>query len=800
MRQAIGTTNDPLFQGMGDEVFARPIDVRPVFIMSYYNTQDEYFNFCCAQAERWSAAKGAEMEPLGVAMEPAKHPAGGLAYNAGFPNLVLRQKLTMLCNLFALPLVLLFAFSAAGEDDPAGAKQPAVKDKPKAAGPAKPVPAKPAGPEKPKAAAKPTNRLAKETSPYLLQHAHNPVDWYPWGEEALAKAQKEGKLIFLSVGYSSCHWCHVMERESFLDEEIAGFLNKHFVCIKVDREERPDIDSIYMTALHVYNQLAGSRRGGGWPMSMFLTPDGEPVFGGTYFPARDGDRGAGVGFLTIVQKVQDVWTKQPDRMKEDAKTIVKYTKLELEGRRPAVLTELTDKLYAGVQPELAGQFDEQYGGFGFSEADDHRPKFPEPSNLLYLLDRVRRTQDQEALKMLVTTLEKMSLGGIRDHLGGGFHRYSVDRYWRIPHFEKMLYDNAQLASVYAEAYLLTGREDFRRVTEELLAFVLREMLDGSHGFYAALDADSEDEEGKFYRWDKAEVQKLLMKEEYDLFAAVYGLTGEPNFEEDYYVPQLAEPLSKIAAGMKLSEAELEGRLLPIRGKLLAVRSKRPRPLTDTKILTADNGLMIGALADVARCFTLVSQGRETATKEKENVSPEKAAALLAQSKTCLVAATSCADFVLAKLRTQEGRLLRTYSGDQAKLNAYLNDYAYLSQGLISLYRATGDQKWLTAADELTAQQIKFFQDDRGGGFFFTSSDHEALLARGKDPVDGAVPSGNSVAAGNLLFLAKELSKPDLLPIAEKTILSSANLLEASPTAVPLMATSIPVLLEIKKGK
>jgi uncharacterized protein YyaL (SSP411 family) len=636
--------------------------------------------------------------------------------------------------------------------------------------------------DEPPAKAKPqhTNRLAKETSPYLLQHAHNPVDWHPWGEEALAKAKKEGKPIFLSIGYSSCHWCHVMERESFMDEEIAKFMNEHFVCIKVDREERPDVDAIYMTSLYTYNRLAETGAGGGWPLSMFLTPDGEPFFGGTYFPARDGDRGARAGFLTIIQRVQQIWKEKPDTIKDDAKVIVKYTKAELEGARKAVLTEINEALYLGVLPELADQFDEKHGGFGYVEAQPQRPKFPEPSNLVYLLDFARRYGDSEdaerkaeadkARTMVAATLEKMSLCGIRDHLGGGFHRYSTDRFWRIPHFEKMLYDNGQLASVYAAGYELTKREDFERVCRELCDFVLREMTDKTGGFYAAIDADSEDEEGKFYRWEKEEVLKLLSADEADLFSKVYGLTEEPNFEEKFYVPQLARALAEMAEGMKTSETELEKRLAPIRAKLLAARSKRVRPLTDTKILTADNGLMIGGLADAGR---ILKEPRYVAAAEK------------------------AATFVLANLRTKEGRLLRTYSGGQAKLNAYLNDYAYLADGLIRLHRATGEKKWLTAADEITAKQIEFFADEAGGGFYFTSKDHETLFARAKDPVDGATPAGSSVAALNLLALARELDKPEYIKQARGTVESVTAILEASPTAVPLMATAVPKLLDAK---
>ena len=617
-----------------------------------------------------------------------------------------------------------------------------------------------------------TNRLAKETSPYLLQHAHNPVDWYPWGEEARAKAKKEGKLIFLSVGYSSCHWCHVMERESFLDEEIAKLMNANFVCIKVDREERPDVDTIYMTALHVYQQLAGGRRGGGWPMSMFLTPEAEPIFGGTYFPARDGDRGEGsTGFLTIVKTIQELWAKSPERIREDAKTIAKFTKAELESRRGALTVPLDDTLVASVQEALAEQYDERYGGFGFDLGNPNRPKFPEPSNLVFLLDRVRREKNEQAKAMLVGTLEHMSQGGIRDHLGGGFHRYSVDRYWSIPHFEKMLYDNGQLASVYAQAYELTGRDDFRRTTTELCDFVLREMTDETGGFYAALDAESEHEEGKFYRWDKSEVEKALTAEEFALFAFCYGLDGDPNFEEKHYAPQLPRPLSELAAQKKLTEDELEAQLVPIRKKLFDLRAKRPRPLTDTKILTADNGLMIGGLADAGRIL---------------------------QEPRYVESAARAAEFVITKLRQPDGRLYRTFGGGQAKLNGYLNDYAFLADGLIRLYRATNDKRWLNEADAVTAKQIELFADDAGGAFFFTSKDHEELLARTKELADNALPAGNSVAATNLIYLASELKKPEYLSRAGKSVAATAAVMQNSPGAAPWMAAAIPALAEARE--
>jgi uncharacterized protein YyaL (SSP411 family) len=624
--------------------------------------------------------------------------------------------------------------------------------------------------EEPAAKPKHTNRLSKETSPYLLQHAHNPVDWHPWNEEALARAKREGKLIFLSIGYSSCHWCHVMERESFHDEEIAAFLNKHFVCIKVDREERPDVDAIYMTALSVYHQLAGERRGGGWPLSMFLTPEGNPFVGGTYFPARDGDREGMPGFLTVATKIQEYWSKSPEKIREDGKTVARFTKVEMEGRRSLPPVEIDEQLVAPVQKALDEQYDPKYGGFGYSP-NPRQPKFPEPSNLVFLLDRTRRAKDDRAREMFVGTLTSMSLGGIRDHLGGGFHRYSVDRYWQIPHFEKMLYDNGQLAGLYAEGHVLTGRNDFARVSREICEFLLREMSDPVGGFYTALDADSEGEEGKFYRWEKAEVESVLSADEFQLFASVYGLDGNPNFEERYFVPQLSKPLAEIAADLKQSEAVLESQLVPIRKKLYDARAKRPRPLTDTKLLAADNGLAIGGLADAGR---------------------------LLKEPRYIAAAQKAADFALTKLRDADGRLKRTFSAGEARLNAYVNDYAFLIDGLLRLHAADSDAKWQTAAKELMQKQIELFADEAGGGFYFTSSDHETLLARGKEIVDTAVPSGNSVSAHNLIRLADSDSSTDYLLRADKTIRASAAVLESNPSATPRMAAAVPALIAARQ--
>ncbi|MBC8351740.1 MAG: thioredoxin domain-containing protein [Planctomycetes bacterium] len=618
-----------------------------------------------------------------------------------------------------------------------------------------------------------SNRLARETSPYLLLHAHNPVDWFPWGEEAFAKAKAEGKVIFLSVGYTSCHWCHVMERESFVDEEIAAYMNNHFVCIKVDREERPDVDSIYMTSVQIYNRVTGNGGGGGWPMSVFMTPEAKPFFGGTYFPARDGDRGAGTGFFTLLQRVHEFWSTQRESIERDADAITDLVKQELDRPRTSDEAVVEPTVLDQALESLADRYDPEYGGFGFTPTNPNRPKFPEPPNLDFLINRLQSDQLSEAqatetTEKLVGTLERMAMGGIRDHLGGGFHRYSVDRFWRIPHFEKMLYDNGQLASVYAEAYALTDREDFKRVVDEMLTFVLREMTDDRGAFVSALDAESEDEEGKFYRWEKSEVEKLLAPDEFKLFAQVYGLDAAPNFEDEYYAPQHSKTPAELAEQTGSSDAELEQQLAPLRAKLLAARDKRPRPMTDTKILTSWNGLMIRGFADSGRIM-----------KNEEYIE----------------AAVRGAEFVLTELRNEDGRLQRTYGQGKSALNAYLDDYAFLADGMIALHRATNDERWLKVAEELTLKQIELFGDEKNGGFYFTSGDHETLLARGRDPVDGVEPSGNSVAASNLVYLGTALDKPQYLERAKQTIDSASGLLQQAPGAAPRLCVAYQAWLQ-----
>jgi uncharacterized protein YyaL (SSP411 family) len=577
------------------------------------------------------------------------------------------------------------------------------------------------------------NRLAEETSPYLLMHAHNPVDWHPWGEEALEKARRENKVIFLSIGYSSCHWCHVMERESFMDEEIAAYLNEHFVCIKLDREERPDVDSIYMLAVQLMT------RRGGWPLSAFLTPEAKPFFGGTYFPARDGDRPGTPGFLTVIRRVNEVWNTQRDEIEQKSRQLSDYLADALADKPSDQPLVLDQALLDTTLTSLTQQYDPDYGGFGFDPSDGQRPKFPEPSNLFFLVDQVRHADHAQAREMLENTLQRMAMGGIRDHVSGGFHRYSVDRFWRIPHFEKMLYDNGQLASVYAQAAELTGREDFHRVTDELLLFVQREMTSPEGAFYSALDADSEGEEGKFYRWTSEELARVVPKDQLSSLGPIYALTGPANFEGEFHVPQLGEPLAETARRRGVTEPALDQRLAPLRAALMAARDQRPRPLTDTKVLTSWNGLMIRGFADA-------------------------------------------------------GRMLRTFSQGQAKLNAYVDDYAFLVDGLLALHQATHDDRWLQEAHALTTKQIELFWDPQHGGFFFTSNDHESLIARGKLFDDGVRPAGNSVAALNLLYLARAADKPELVEYAEKSIQAARALVQRAPGATPRLMEAAAVLI------
>jgi uncharacterized protein len=565
---------------------------------------------------------------------------------------------------------------------------------------------------KPMNSARTPNRLAHETSPYLLQHQYNPVDWYPWGEAAFAKAREENKPILLSVGYSACHWCHVMERESFENDVIAEMMNADFVCVKVDREERPDVDAIYMGAVQL---LTGQ---GGWPMTVFLIPEGKPFYGGTYFPPED--RYGRAGFPRILAAVAEAWrNRRLDVIKQGGDIA---DALDEDLARSLRDTVLTPAILDNAFTALSQNFDPHYGGFGTA------PKFPQPVNLDFLLRYHARSKRQEPLQMVEKTLQKMALGGMYDQLGGGFHRYSTDREWLAPHFEKMLYDNAQLAQTYAHAFQLTGKVFYRGIAEETLEYILREMTDPQGGFYSAQDADSEGEEGKFFVWTPAEVAEVLGERDAAIFGAFYDVSAYGNWEGVSILRVVADA-PQVAAQFNMSIDAVAQILDSARGKLLEARERRIKPGLDDKCLTAWNGLMLAAFAECGAIF-----GRDDFVQ----------------------AAERNAEFLLQTMTTGANgeRLLRTWRrGSPAKLNAYLEDYAFLADGLLHLYAATGEERWLRQSRKFADAMIAQFWDDAHGGFFATSSDHETLIQRPKDWDDNAVPSGNTVACEVLLKLA-----------------------------------------------
>jgi uncharacterized protein YyaL (SSP411 family)/DsbC/DsbD-like thiol-disulfide interchange protein len=604
------------------------------------------------------------------------------------------------------------------------------------------------------------NRLAKETSPYLLMHARNPVDWYPWGPEALEKARAEGKMIFLSVGYSSCHWCHVMEHLVFSNPEIAQYMNQHFVNVKVDREERPDIDDVYMTALTIYYQQLKLPQSGGWPLSMFLTPDAKPLGGGTYFPPFDEE--GRKGFLTLMKKVVAKWKADRTQLEANAEFLAKGVQSATRLKKPLRPLPLTEELATPVTERLAAGFDPQFGGFGYDVDDPERPKFPVPVKLAFLQYEASKHDDKTAGQMLALTLDRMADGGIYDHIGGGFHRYSTDRKWQVPHFEKMLYDNAQLAEVYAEAFQQTGDVKYRDVAEGIITFVLRDLTDVDGAFYSALDADTDGVEGKHYLWTRRDLAAALSPEEAQLVETVYGLQGEAPFEQGY-VLAVARPMDDVAREWRLTDAQLQGHLQRIRGKLLAVRQKRPSPLRDDKILTCWNGLMIRALARTGAIL-----------KRRDYVQ----------------SAERAATFVLKNLRDEHGRLLRTYCQHRAHVPAYLDDYAFLVEGLLALHEATADDKWKNAAVRLTDQQLSLFWDEQGTACYFTAEDHEALLARVKSAYDSVLPSGNSVTVRNLVRLAAIGARDDSRDAARETLELFAPMIDSNPAGLTNMVLAL----------
>ncbi|MBS1793897.1 MAG: thioredoxin domain-containing protein [Acidobacteria bacterium] len=554
-----------------------------------------------------------------------------------------------------------------------------------------------------------TNKLIDETSPYLLQHAHNPVDWHAWGDEAFEKAKREDKAVLVSIGYSACHWCHVMERESFENEQTAAIMNENFVCIKVDMEERPDVDRIYMDFVQM---TTGS---GGWPLNVFVTPDKLPFFGGTYFPPAN--RYNMPSFERVLTSVADAWATKRDELLLSANDVL--GEMRRFGLVQPTGETLSDELSDAAFRSLARYFDGANGGFGGA------PKFPPTMALEFLLRYYKRTGDDNALRMVVKTAGKMAFGGICDQLGGGFHRYAVDAVWLVPHFEKMLYDNAQLVRLYLHLFQLTKDEFYRRIAVETLDYVRREMTGPEGGFYSSQDADSEGVEGKFFVWTPAEIEAILGAEEAAAFCFYYDVSEEGNFEEKNIL-NVKNTLAETAEVLKIPVEKLQEILETGRAKLFAEREKRVKPFRDEKVLTAWNGLMLAAFAE--------------------------AAAVLGRADY-LETARRNADFLMENL-IADGKLLRTWKDGRAKLDAYLEDYANLADGLVELYQTSGDAKYLREAKRLAELLITEFWDEEGGGFFFTANDHETLPVRRKDFHDNATPSGNSVGADVLLKLAR----------------------------------------------
>ena len=552
------------------------------------------------------------------------------------------------------------------------------------------------------------NRLINETSPYLLQHAHNPVDWYPWGPEALERARAEDRPILLSVGYSACHWCHVMERESFENEETAALMNESFVCIKVDREERPDIDSIYMTAVQA---LSGQ---GGWPMTVFLTPDGKPFYGGTYYPPED--RHGMPGFPRVLQSIARTFKESRGEVTLATGRLLNHMQ-QLTATPPSVDPLTVDVLHQAYRG-IASQFDGKYGGVG------SQPKFPQPMTYEFLLRYHLRTGDPQALSMVRLTLDRMAEGGIYDQIGGGFHRYSTDAFWLVPHFEKMLYDNALLVRLYLHAYQITGTPLYKRIAEETLDYVTREMTGPLGGFYSAQDADSEGVEGMFFVWTPQELAAVLEGADCDLLSRYYGVTGEGNFEGKTILSVETDEAS-LAAEAGMSEEKLREALKRSRTRLFDERERRVHPGRDDKIITSWNGLMLAAFAE--------------------------AGAVLGRTDF-LDAARKNAGFVLDRMRL-DGRLLRSFKDGQAKLNGYLEDYAFLADALLVLHEATLEARWLKEAIDLADGMVDLFWDEVAGQLYDTGRDHEELVIRPRDISDNAIPSGSSMAASVLLRLA-----------------------------------------------
>jgi len=588
------------------------------------------------------------------------------------------------------------------------------------------------------------NRLKDEKSPYLLQHAFNPVDWYPWGDEAFEKARSEDRPIFLSIGYSTCHWCHVMERESFEDTAVANLMNEHFVSIKVDREERPDIDSVYMT---VCQMMTGS---GGWPLTIIMTPDREPFYAGTYLPktARFGR----VGVMELLPRIAELWVGDRQRILSSAGKVTDA--LRNTAVTPMTTMDIGEHTLAEAFNDLETRFDDHHGGF------EGRNKFPIPHNYLFLLRYWKRTGNDRALEMVEKTLTEMRQGGIFDHVGYGFHRYSTDQEWLLPHFEKMLYDQALLALAYLETYQATQNPDYLQTAREILEYVLRDLTDQNGGFYSAEDADSEGEEGKFYVWSVDELRDILGPDA-ELVMQVYGVSPQGNYREESTgeltgknILHLKSSLPEIAEKLGMSEDDLRDHLENAREKLLAERGKRIRPHLDDKILTDWSGLMIAALAR---------------------------GGMLAGNREYIEAAKNAADFIIQNTRTDDGRLLHRYRDGEAGIDGFLDDYAFFVWGLLELYEASFEVGYLKTAIELNEYMLEHFNDDENGGFFFNADDSEELIHRSKEIYDGAVPSGNSVAMLNNLRLSRMTGDTDLEKAAIRIAEAFSGLVSRMPS-------------------
>ena len=595
------------------------------------------------------------------------------------------------------------------------------------------------------------NHLKDEKSPYLIQHATNPVDWYPWGEEAFKKAEQEDKPIFLSIGYSTCHWCHVMAHESFENPEIATLLNHVFIPIKVDREERPDIDGIYMTACQI---MTGT---GGWPLTIIMTPDKKPFFAGTYFPKESGF--GVIGLKDLILNVQDIWK---DNRSEALNSGEQIFNALLDVSQTGKGKYLGEKILDITYDELSKVFDDENGGFGDFQ------KFPTPHNLMFLLRYWKRTANKHALYMVTKTLDSMAMGGIYDHIGFGFHRYSVDKNWLVPHFEKMLYDQALIAIIYTDAFQATGKLYYKKIAEEIFEYVLRDMSSPEGAFYSAEDADSEGVEGKFYVWTAKEIKEVLDHDEAEFISFVFNVKDDGNFNDGYSqesinnILHLKHDINELTEILELSKSEIEDKIETIRIKLYNEREKRVRPHKDDKVLTDWNGLMIAALSQAAQVFN---------------------------NEKYIETSKNAADFILQKLLI-DNRLKHRYREGDTGIAGNLDDYSFMVWGLLELYMASLDIKYLNAAINLNKTLIKYFWDDKNNGFYFTASDSEKILIREKKIYDSATPAGNSVELLNLIHIARLTEDPELEKMAVKMETSFSEDVERLPTGHTYFITAV----------